>query len=453
MVVVRSSLKRSPTAPYLLTMLAFRMKRPQATVEFDKALSAKFDAERWGPNGRDLLQKASGMRERMKEASQSYSAKGADECREVMGRYQALIFQVEHVCTGLSLKDCNLEFKWDDAFEQSVTHMEADLGFERASVLFNLAAAISFLGNNVDRTAEGGSKIACNLYQQSAGALDECLSIVRAAPWVASADLSADTLGVLSSLMLAQAQKCFVEKAEADGMATGILAKLTAECAALYDAVWRGFEEARARGRPISKMSDDWLKVVDYNRRMWDGMQHFHCARAHADAHEYGKALARYTYAVNKTAEAVNEAKDAAPVLQEQFKRAHATCKEAYDKAKKDNDLVHYEKVPHIDTLPKPQRHCLVKPQKPEEVSGVEAPTPMPAAVSRGPSGALADGLGGMALGGGGGEPPPPSFEQAEEAGLAELVAMGFGRDAAAAALKKSGGSVQAAADLLLSQS
>ena len=47
----------------------------------------------------------------------------------------------------------------------------------------------------------------------------------------------------------------------------------------------------------------------------------------------------------------------------------------------------------------------------------------------------------------------PPSFEAAEEAGVAQLTAMGYAPEAARDALKKGGGSVQAAAELLLQKS
>lgn len=467
-------------------MLAFRMKKPLSKVDFEARLSAAYDTAKWGPVGKELIQRASGMRERAREASQGYDAKGADECRQVFGLYQALIFQLEAVCAGVSLKEKRVEFQWDDAFEASKPHAEADLSFERACVLFNLAACISFLGNRVDRTAEGGPKQACHHYQQAAGCLSECLKLVREGAWAASADMSADTLGVLSALMLAQAQKCFVEKAERDGMASATLAKLIAECSALYEQVGRGFDDARAKGRAVSKMNEGWLKVVEYNRSMWDGMQHFHLAKAHQAAAEYGKALSRLTYAVNKTAEAVNACSDAAPELQEQFKRAHAQCREAYDAAKKDNDLVHYEKVPPIDTLPKPARHCLVKPMLPDEVANNTAPTPLPpidgvavpdvsdygagggqsVGQSMGQSmggggGTLEGAMGGISLGGGSSatsgaaadEPPPPSFEAAEEAGLRALMAMGFERAAASDALAKAGGSVHSAAEILLGKS
>lgn len=203
-------------------MLAFKMKRPLQQCAVDRALakhiaSDEFSAT-WGPAGRELITKVDGMRERMREASQSYSEKGAQECREVMGRYQALVHQVAVVLQGVSLKDAQLTFKWSDAFDAAVQAVEPDWSFERACVVFNLAAAISFLATHQDRATSEGLKTACSLYQQAAGALAECANLVKAAPWRASADLSSDTLGALETLMLAQAQKCFFEKAEHDGM-------------------------------------------------------------------------------------------------------------------------------------------------------------------------------------------------------------------------------------------
>ena len=49
-------------------------------------------------------------------------------------------------------------------------------------------------------------------------------------------------------------------------------------------------------------------------------------------------------------------------------------------------------------------------------------------------------------------EAPPPSLEVAEEAGVAELTAMGFSAAKAREALQKGGGSVQAAAEMLLQE-
>ena len=133
--------------------------------------------------------------------------------------------------------------------------------------------------------------------------------MVSAAAWRSSPDLSSDTLGALQTLMLAQAQKNFVEKAQADGMSDKILALLNAECAGLYEEVGRRFDEAKARQRPISAMAQEWLDVVEWNRKVFDGMQHLAMAKVADAEHKYGDALSRHTYAANKTAEAVKAAR------------------------------------------------------------------------------------------------------------------------------------------------
>ena len=135
-------------------MLAFKMKKPQQEMGLERLLQGKIDDAKWGASGRDLIAKLDGMRGRMKEASQSYSEKGAEECREVFGRYQALAYKANFVCEGVDLKP--LPFKWADAFDTSEVSSISDWNFERACVIFNLAAAISYLATHCDRgTADG----------------------------------------------------------------------------------------------------------------------------------------------------------------------------------------------------------------------------------------------------------------------------------------------------------
>lgn len=438
-------------------MLAFKMKKPTQQMGLERMLSSKVDTERWGPQGVEFIKKCDAMRERVREASRSFSEKGADECREVMGRYQAVVFQTAFVCQGVNLKALQLGFKWADAFEADEQTVVHDWTFERASVLFNLAASISFLATHCDRQTPDGLKQACGLYQQAAGALSAVQAIVKDAGWSASADLSSDTLHALESLMLAQAQKCFFEKAEIDGMSTKVLAMLTAECAHLYEEVGLLVENAKQRSRPISAMSSDWLDVVQWNRYLFDGLQHYHQAKLDEADNAYGKALSRLTYATDRTATAVNACSGANPALQELFKKHYAICKEAHTKAKKDNDLVHYDKVPDVKTLPKPERKRMVKAQPPPEVALAEEPTPLPTKAASAPPAAAPQAAApvdvvtaqaaAVDL-----SAPPPSMEAADAAAVAELVAMGFTPGQAQEALRKGGGSVQSAAELLLQE-
>lgn len=47
-------------------------------------------------------------------------------------------------------------------------------------------------------------------------------------------DMSGEYLDMIQTLMLAQAQKCFFEKAQREDMKPAVLGMLAAECAALY---------------------------------------------------------------------------------------------------------------------------------------------------------------------------------------------------------------------------
>ena len=262
-----------------------------------------------------------------------------------MFKYLSLVHKSSGISQGLSLTESQLGFKWSDAFDPEQFGHVDDWGYERAAVMFNIAAVLSFLATHEDRQTDDGIKRATQFFQQSAGMLSALRDIVKSAPWKASADLSSDTLATLQTLMLAQAQKCFYEKAEREGKSVTIVAKLAAECAGLYEDVSMSIAAARSSQRPISSMTNEWLSVVEWNRLLFDGMQHYHLSKVHLEKNEYGKQVARLTHAVNRCAEAVNACAAAAPVLREQFVRAHTNAAEAHRVAKKDNDLIYSEKA------------------------------------------------------------------------------------------------------------
>ena len=159
------------------------------------------------------------------------------ELKELLIEYLILLHKGMVVCRGISLTECELGFKWSDAFDVTQSGHVDDWTFERAAVLFSVAAAHAFTATHRDRATGDGVKLACADFQMSAGVLELLLGEMKTAAWKGSADLSVDTLATLKMLMLAQAQKCFYEKARDDGKSNSMLAKLTAECA-LVSSPW-----------------------------------------------------------------------------------------------------------------------------------------------------------------------------------------------------------------------
>ena len=166
----------------------------------------------------------------------SYSKQGAEECRDAaLQYYQRVAHATEHF-SHKSLKLIGVYFKWQDTFQASGAVSLPEWSWERANALFNAVAAMSFMATSEDRGEAAGMKRACNYFQQAAGTVQQLLTEAKAGAWVdRTPDLSVEFLEALEHLFLAQAQKCFYEKAVADGKPDAICAKLAAECAALYE--------------------------------------------------------------------------------------------------------------------------------------------------------------------------------------------------------------------------
>ena len=445
-------------------MLGFRSKKMMQTVLIDKQLGPKLDTAKWGPGGREIVQQTDGMRQRVKAGLEKMTETGAEELKEVLVKYLILLFKTAFMSRGISLTEAELGFKWSDSFETEKFGHVDDWTFERASVLFCLAATYAFTAMCRDRATAEGIKDAAGDFQKAAGVLDLLHGEMREAPWKGSPDLSLDTLDTLRKLMLAQAMKCFYEKARDENKSASLMAKMAADCAALYQDVSSCMAQAKAAGRPIGAMPKDWLDVVEWNRLLFDGLQQYYLSAVHLEKFEYGIQLSRLTYATNKCGEAVNATVQANPLIRKQFLDAYELCRSTHEKAKKDNDLLYNEPVPNFVSLPKPERlpKLLVKPTLPAAFTDPATfaepqslpttpvvsrePTPTSAALTEPPVLPPVAAMSAASLE----DPPPPSFKEAEALGIEQLVGMGFKRHEAAAALSKNRGSVPAAANELL---
>ena len=189
----------------------------------------------------------------------------AADARALYVRYYKLLCSMEQ---RFEVAELRLTFPWRDAFQPGMRQGEADLRFERAAVLFNVASAVTFEAASQNRRSAEGIRRACKLFQEAAGVLHAVAALVGEAAWGASAsvDLAPRTLATLASLMLAQAQRCFYEKAEQDAMSPKLLSKIAAQVALLYadnmtDSMAKAIEETERR-RTIQQTYNEKHGVV-----------------------------------------------------------------------------------------------------------------------------------------------------------------------------------------------
>ncbi|KAL7976814.1 hypothetical protein Chor_008763 [Crotalus horridus] len=258
-------------------------------------------------------------------------------------------------------------FTWKDAFDKGslfggsvkldknvgfMTFVSAlaSLGYEKTCVLFNCGALASQIASEQNLDSDEGMKAAAKYYQFGSGAFqhikDTVLSSLNREPTV---DISPDTVGTLSLIMLAQGQEVFFLKATRDKMKDAIIAKLANQAADYYG---------------------DAFKQCQYKdtlpKEVFPLLAAKHCImQAHAEYHQsvlakqqkkFGEEIARLQHAADLVKTVTSRYDEYINVkdLSDKINRALSA-------AKKDNDFIYHDRVPDLKDLDPIGKVSLVK--------------------------------------------------------------------------------------------
>src|SRR5271170_5316091 len=155
-----------------------------------------------------------------------------------------------------------------------VVVIQANLIYERLSILYDIAALYSQLATSQSRTTAESLRRACQYFQQAAGTFDHLssqTSTLRLPPGVVIDDFTEPTVATLKFLMLAQAQECFWQKAVLgtyrrvlakklisiciDNLKDGLIARLAAQVSDFYD-------QALQAGMQSINIPSDWITHI-----------------------------------------------------------------------------------------------------------------------------------------------------------------------------------------------
>lgn len=275
-----------------------------------------------------------------------------------------------------------LQFTWNDSFCPRKKSSQAGLAFERAAVLFNYGALESQLGVQTDRSTPDGLKAACRHFMLAAGAFSVVKDeLVEQTLGARTPDMSAEGLGLLTTLMLAQAQACFYEKAIKDQMKDAIKAKLVHQALDYYVSAL-DFCNSSALAGTIDR---SWGVHLLFQVFCMKAATQYWQAKASKEAAlsrgvGYGEEIARLTASDTECQEAIKIAmqnKLPAPLLQS-AQALQRVVREHLAAAHKDNASVYLENVPKFSDLPAVGKVAMVKPlaltsdEIAEELNGVD---------------------------------------------------------------------------------
>ena len=224
-------------------MLAISNKLSEP-VAMDKAL-VEYCQAAYGPDSGDIIKNFGSLIEELRaEAILSYT-NTVEAQRNALRRYLGALEVLEErfpigqpLSVATKVNFPSVKFVWSDSFRPRNKTKGQSVRFERACVLFNFGANQSLLARDTDRSNPEGQKTAVSLFQNAAGIFillrDQVLPQCVAAGEAMGMDLSDSAVSMCASLMLAQAQALFYEKAVKDKTSRGLLAKLANQTSNFY---------------------------------------------------------------------------------------------------------------------------------------------------------------------------------------------------------------------------
>ncbi|CAE6500532.1 unnamed protein product [Rhizoctonia solani] len=229
-----------------------------------------------------------------------------------------------------------------------------DLTFERACVLFNLAALHSQLGTSAGRNTTEGIKIVAAHFQNAAGVLQYlskeviptlASSLGQAAPM--PSELLEPSLKSLEYLMLAQAQECYWQKASMENYKDGTLAKLAKQVAVYYESALSAIVSLSP-----SPYSQEWINHLTLKKHHFEGVAQYRQSRNDLLSRKYGIELGRLRLAQNEVKQGLERSsRGVAKAVVDDVKSLYKALETNFSRAQQDNDLIYHQNVPPDSTL------------------------------------------------------------------------------------------------------
>ncbi|XP_004377392.1 programmed cell death 6-interacting protein isoform X2 [Trichechus manatus latirostris] len=277
------------------------------------------------------------------------------------GSLETLLRYYDQICSiepkfPFSENQICLTFTWKDAFDKgslfggSVKLALASLGYEKSCVLFNCAALASQIAAEQNLDNDEGLKVAAKHYQFASGAFlhikETVLSALNREPTV---DISPDTVGTLSLIMLAQAQEVFFLKATRDKMKDAIIAKLANQAA---DYFGDAFKQCQYK----DTLPKEVFPVLAAKHCIMQANAEYHQSLLAKQQKKFGEEIARLQHAAELIKTVASRYDEYVNVKDFSDKVSRALTA-----AKKDNDFIYHDRVPDLKDLDPIGKATLVK--------------------------------------------------------------------------------------------
>jgi len=235
--------------------------------------------------------------------------------------------------------------------------------FDAISAMYNYAVACSRIACYMDLGGEG-IKEASKMFQQAAWTFEHLRSLVALLqPSDVSLDLTSECLGMLTNLMLAQAQYLFYKKASDAGMKAGVLSKIAMQVAEYFS---KAYELSQTNEGLKAFDGKKFANIMLYHSLYFGAMGYTVLATeeykvANEKSSGMGKAVSYFKRATAELDKAKAVVTQVPSNYQDNFNNKYADVCKMRDKAINENKTIYFDREIPIDQLPKPDLQNFVK--------------------------------------------------------------------------------------------
>ncbi|CAE6399284.1 unnamed protein product [Rhizoctonia solani] len=194
----------------------------------------------------------------------------------------------------LRFAEIRVSFPWHDAFTGKLT-TQTSLAFEKASIIFQIAATHTSIAASQNRADPEGLKRAIQYFRTAAGMLTYINDNFLHAP---STDLSKEVVKFLVGIVIAQATEVVYEKLVEEKKA--LVTKVASQTAYLYNTLQEDVKEFMGRGI----FDRNWVTLIQIKAKYFASLTQYHRALADDSSGKHGDALVRFQIAETHAKEA-----------------------------------------------------------------------------------------------------------------------------------------------------
>ncbi|ALC44607.1 mop [Drosophila busckii] len=272
----------------------------------------------------------------------------------IMKRYYCQLHALQNRFPQLAERSI-FTFCWKELYHSAV-HEISDLRYERAAVLFNIAASHTQSGASVTRGDVDGMKMACTHFQAAAWAYNELRE--RYANVGSGGDFMTNELLVFQQqVCLAQAQECILEKSLIDNRKPHVVAKVTAQIVVYYGAALAALLTGGDDGA-VAQVIDNsvyklWKKYVRFKINYLNCILYLYQGQHAEEQRKMGERVTLYQAAWDKLEEARKESKGLPDQkeINDSLSFTADVVEAKRKNAKNENEFIYHEAVPELNTI------------------------------------------------------------------------------------------------------